>query len=301
MNLESVDMEKEFKYYNEVAPMQNANILGEEFKYRYFKNPNPVVNVTIVMLAGGTGLGDGFFGFAKYFMDRYSLINFNYPIAFSDNEKTADAIAELIQYLKAENVYLWGQSYGGVLAQIIAKRHPDVVKGLLLSSTASMSNDIQFEGMQCLVRMCNEEKEQKNIKTYKRFPMSLLPALMNLAFKKHLKGNSDAQKAIKQLMKILKPDMTKEYFCHMTHLLGDLRNYLGTHCKEDFEYLRGHVLIIEPDDDKTFTDDIKDTLVRIMPEPEVVRDIPGGHLATMFDIDGFMKIMNDFMDRQTIQ
>lgn len=114
MNLESVDMEKEFKYYNEVAPMQNANILGEEFKYRYFKNPNPVVNVTIVMLAGGTGLGDGFFGFAKYFMDRYSLINFNYPIAFSDNEKTADAIAELIQYLKAENVYLWGQSYGGV-------------------------------------------------------------------------------------------------------------------------------------------------------------------------------------------
>ena len=90
MNLESVDMEKEFKYYNEVAPMQNANILGEEFKYRYFKNPNPVVNVTIVMLAGGTGLGDGFFGFAKYFMDRYSLINFNYPIAFSDNEKTAE-------------------------------------------------------------------------------------------------------------------------------------------------------------------------------------------------------------------
>ena len=131
--------------------------------------------------------------------------------------------------------------------------------------------------------------------------MSLLPALMNLAFKKHLKGNSDAQKAIKQFMKILKPDMTKEYFCHMTHLLGDLRNYLGTHCNEDFEYLRGHVLIIEPDDDKTFTDDIKDTLVRIMPEPEVVRDIPGGHLAMMFDIDGFMKIMNDFMDRQTIQ
>ena len=301
MDFESVDMEKEFEYYNKAAPMQTGNILGAEFRYRYYKNPNPTVNATIVMLAGGTGLGDGFFGFAKYFMDRYSLINFNYPMAFFNNEKTADAIAELIRYLKAENVYLWGQSYGGVLAQIIAKRHPDIVKGLLLTSTASMSNDIQFDGMQCLVRMFSEEKEEKNIKIYKKLPMSLLPALMNLAFKKHLKGNSSAQTAIKQFMKKLKPDMTKEYFCHMAHLLGDLRNHLGTHRKEDFEFLRGRVLIIEPDDDKTFTDDIKDTLVNIMPEAEVVRDIPGGHLAMMLDTDGFMKIINDFMDRQTIQ
>ena len=51
-------MKKEFEYYNNAAPVKTERILGGEFKYRYYKNPSPEVNATIVMLAGGTGLGD---------------------------------------------------------------------------------------------------------------------------------------------------------------------------------------------------------------------------------------------------
>lgn len=295
MDFASIDMKKEFAYYNETAPKQTATILGADFTYRYYKNPDPAVNATMVMLAGGSGLGDAFSMLGRIFMERYSLLSFNYPIAYEDNEKTADAIAELIRTVRAENVYLWGQSYGGVLAQIIAKRHPDAVRGLILTSTASMSNNLRFEGMQCLVNMFNEEKEKKNIGTYKKMPMKLLPSLMNLAFKKHLKDNPGAQTGVKEILKQVGPDMTKDYFCHMAHLLGDLRNYLGTHQKEDFAFFKGRVLIIEPDDDKTFTDDIKEELIRMMPDPRVVRELPGGHLAMMFDLEGFMKIMNDFM------
>lgn len=301
MDFASMDMKKEFEYYNEVAPLKTKQILGEEFKYRYYKNPSPQVNATILMLAGGTGLGDAFAAFAKRFMDRYSLINFNYPMAYKDNEQLADAIAELIRTLKAENVYLWGQSYGGVLAQIIAKKHPDVVKGLILTSTASLTPNLRFEGMQCLVRMLGKEKEEKNIKMYKKLPLFLLPALMNLAFKKHLKDNPGAQDAIKEILNQVKPDLTNEYLCHMGHLLGDLRNHVGAHSKEDYTYLKGNVLIIEPDDDKTFTADIKDALIGSMTEPTVVREISGGHLAMMLDTDSFMDIIDHFMDEQNLQ
>ena len=114
MNLADIDMKKEFENYNTLAPVKTANINGCEFAYRYYKNPNPEVNVTLLVLAGGTGLADGMFAMAKSFMDKYSLIAFNYPMAFKDNEATADAIYELIKHLKAENVYLWGQSYGGL-------------------------------------------------------------------------------------------------------------------------------------------------------------------------------------------
>ena len=237
MDLSDMDMKKEFENYNMIAPEQIAKLSVGEFKYRYYKNPNPKVNATIVMLAGGSGMADGFFSLAKVFMDNYSFISFNYPMEYKGNEKTADAIAELIKYLKAENVYYWGQSYGGLIAQIIAKNHPEVVKGLILTSTASLSNDIRFEGMECFVGMINEKKEQKRYKTYKKFPMFLLPVMMNLAFKKYLKDKPGASKSVKELMRQLKPVMTKEYFCHMTSLLGDLRNYIGTHHKEDFEFL----------------------------------------------------------------
>ncbi|MCM1127260.1 MAG: alpha/beta hydrolase [Lachnospiraceae bacterium] len=300
MNFESVDMKKEFEHYNKAAPVKTERILGGEFKYRYYQNPSPEVHATIVMLAGGSGLGDAFAAFAKRFMDRYSLINFNYPMAYEDNERLADAVAELIRTLKAENVYLWGQSYGGVLAQIIAKKHPDAVKGLILTSTAGMTPNLRFEGMQCLVRMFGEEKEKKNIKKFKKMPLSLLPVLMNLAFKKHLKDNPGGQNAIKEILNQVKPDLTNEYLCHMGHLLGDLRNHAGTHSKEDFAYLKGRVLIIEPDDDKTFTADIKEALIESMTNPTVVRELPGGHLAMMLDTDGFMEIIDNFMDGQEL-
>lgn len=300
MNLATVDMKKEFAEYNKIAPQKTVKLSGGEFAYRYYKNPNPDVNATLVMLAGGTGLGDGFFAIAKSFIDKYSVITFNYPMAFKGNEATADAISELIKYLKAENVYLWGQSYGGLLAQIIAKRHPDVVKGLILTSTASLSNDLRYEGIKRFFEMINEEKEKKNKRIYGHFPMFLLPAIMGLAFKKHLKDSPETYKAIKELMNQIKPSMTNEYFVHMDTLLGDLRSSFGTHHKEDFAYLKGRVLIIEPDDDKTFTNDIKEALINIMTEPKVVRDIKGGHLAMMLNPDEMLSIIDEFIASQKL-
>ena len=300
MNLADMDMKKEFEEYNKLTPIKTVKLNGGEFAYRYYKNQNPAVNVTLVMLAGGTGLGDGFFAIAKSFIDKYSVISFNYPMAFKDNEATADAIAELIKYLKAENVYLWGQSYGGLLAQIIAKRHPETVKGLILTSTASLSNDLRYEGIKRFFEMVNEEKEKKNKRIYGHFPMFLLPAIMGLAFKKHLKDSPETYKAIKELMNKIKPSMTNAYFVHMDTLLGDLRNSFGTHRKEDFAYLKGRVLIIEPDDDKTFTDDIKEALINIMTEPKVIRDIKGGHLAMMLNPDEMLEIMNKFIVSQKL-
>ena len=300
MNLADMDMKKEFEEYNKLAPVKTVRLNGGDFAYRYYKNPNPKVNVTLLVLAGGTGLAEGMFAMAKTFMDKYSLISFNYPMAFQNNEATADAIYELIKYLKAENVYLWGQSYGGLLAQIIAKRHPDAVKGLILTSTASFSNDIRYEGMRCLSEMINEEKEKKRQRQYKRFPMFLLPALMKLAFKKHMHNAPETYEAVKELMDQIKGSMTNAYFVHMDTLLGDLRNHFGTHHKEDFAYLKGRVLIIEPEDDKTFTEDIKDALVNIMTEPKVVRDMQGGHLAIMLSPDETLQIMDEFFATQKL-
>ena len=130
--------------------------------------------------------------------------------------------------------------------------------------------------------------------------MPLLPPLMNLAFRKYLKNDPGSQAAVKEILEQVKPDLTQEYFCHLTHLLGDLRNHLGTHTKEDFAFQKGRVLIIEPDDDKTFTPDIKEELVAMMPEPKVVHDLPDGHLALMFDMDQFQRIINAFMEGQVL-
>ncbi|MBQ7875626.1 MAG: alpha/beta hydrolase [Oscillospiraceae bacterium] len=293
MNLSELNVAEEWAYYNKMAPTKIYNINGGDLKYRYYKKEN--AKATIVVLAGGSGLADGFFLFLRSLMDKYSLITLPYPLFCRNNDETAEAIACLIRYLKAENVYFWGQSYGGLLSQIIAKKHPDVVSGLLLTSTASFSTDLTFSGMKCIVNMINEEKEEKRIKKYKRMPVKIAMAMFPLMFKPHLKGDKKAYKTIKDLIKILEPELSREHFIHMTRLLGDLRNHFGLYKKEDFEYLSGKVLIIEPTDDKTFTDDIKNALFNMMSEPKIISKVEGGHLAIMFNPDEYIKLIDDFI------
>lgn len=293
MNLSELNVHEEWAYYNKVAPFQTYKMKGNELKYRYYKKEN--AKATIVVLAGGTGLADGFFLLMRSLMERYSFIAIPYPLFCKDNNETADSIAALVRYLQAENVYFWGQSYGGLLAQIIAKRHQDIVGGLLLTSTASFSTDLTFEGMKCIVNMINEEKEAKRIKKYRKMPMGIAMAMFPLVFKPHLNGDRNVYKTIKEMIHILKPEMSKSHFIHMTHLLGDLRNHFGLYKKEDYEYLKGKVLIIEPTDDKTFTEDIKEALCNMMSEPTVIHEMEGGHLAIMFDPDGYIKVIDEFI------
>lgn len=295
MKLSELNVKTEWEYYNKVAPFQTFLLNGKELKYRYYKKED--AKATIVVLAGGSGLADGFFLFLRSLMEQYSFIIMPYPLFCKDNSETADAIAGLVRYLKVENVYYWGQSYGGLLAQIIAKKHPDVVNGLLLTSTASFSTELSFAGMKCIVNMINEEKEENRIKKYKRMPMGLVMAAFPMMFKKHLNGDKEAYKTIKDLIKILEPEMSKEHFIHMTHLLGDLRNHFGLYSKEDFEYLKGKVLIIEPVDDLTFTKDIKKALCDMMSEAKVIEEVDGGHLAIMFNPDGYIKLIDEFITK----
>ena len=295
MKLSELNIKEEWVYYNQVAPFQIYHLNGHPFKYRYYKNENS--KTTIVVLAGGSGLADGFFLFLRSLMNKYSLITIPYPLFCKDNIETANAIASLIHYLKIDNVWFWGQSYGGLLAQIIAKYHPDVVSGLLLTSTASFSTDLTFKGMQCLVNMINQEKEERNAKKYQKMPVKIAIMLFPLMFKPHLKGDKKTYQTIKDLIKILEPEMSKEHFIHMSHLLGDLRNHFGKYKKDDFNYLTGKILIIEPNDDKTFTDDIKEALYAMMPQPKVINEIDGGHLAIMFDPDGYIQLIDEFIKK----
>lgn len=110
MDLSEVNVQEEWAYYNKVAPFRFCKINGNELKYRYYQKED--AKATIVVLAGGSGLADGFFLLLRSLMDKYSLITIPYPLFCKDNNETADTIAALIRYLKAENVYLWGQSYG---------------------------------------------------------------------------------------------------------------------------------------------------------------------------------------------
>ncbi|WP_414150901.1 alpha/beta hydrolase [Acetobacterium carbinolicum] len=292
-----IDVKSEYDKYEKIMPIKKTNVNGGAFPYRYYKNLHAEKDVTLVFLAGGTGLADSVFLLFRFFIDKYSLLTFNYPQAFETNMKLADALAELFYQLDVHNVYLVGQSYGGLFAQVMAKRHPELVKGLILSGTCSMHNDLTYNGITEIVNFINPKKLKKNLRIDKLLPTKLLPLLLKLAFKKVTSDKAITQN-LSDIVELLKGSISNSYWRHMDLLLGDLMNEYGTHKPVDFESFCNEVLLIFSEQDKIFSDELKNALIRLMPQPAVIRNLEGGHLALLVSPEDYVNKINSFIAKR---
>lgn len=278
--------------FKEKYPKQTLEIMGKPFPFRYYKNPHS--DVTLVLLVGGLGLSDLLAKHFEAFSQRYSVISFDYPADYPNIQSLTDAIAALMRELGIR-AYFVGQSLGGFMAQIIAKNHPEVVEGLVLSNTGTLSSELNKEGAQCFYDML--KRIDKSLFIMKFLPFGFVKKQMKKAVLS--KTSTQLSEAEKEIMADLCDEMvvslTKKYQIHMSLRLKDLQNHWNME-RADFVHLKGKILLILSDDDDTFNESVKDTLISIMPEPVVVTDILGGHLALMLKFDRYLQTIVQFID-----
>lgn len=254
---------------------------GKKFTYRYHKNPE--ARATLVLLTGGIGLSDLFYRHFARFAGEFSVLTFDYQIQFADNIAFADAVSELLGHLQ-EKVWLVGQSLGGVVAQIIAARHPEVVAGLVLSNTCSLSQDMSPSAHAHLMNMIKSQEKFKKLLSI--LPLSTVKQSIRRMVMDQKKSGLTPQEQVvmEELCGIMVELLTKEYERHMIDLLIDTQNHLGM-TKEYFAPWDNRVLLMLSADDSTFTQDCKDALIAVMPNPTVVTNLTGGHLALLFRLE----------------
>ncbi len=264
---------------------------GKPFTYRYYKNPRGTA--TLVLLTGGIGLSDLFYLHFGRFARDFSVLTFDYQTQFVDNGEFADAVTELLRHLEVK-AWLVGQSLGGVVAQIIASRHPQAVSGLVLSNTCSLSRDMGDEAHDFLKKMIDRQRKARRLLPL--IPFGLFKRLMRRAvLKKMAAGFTEAERAaMSELCAAMMELLTKEYERHMIDFLCDAENYFNM-TKDDFEPWRGRVLLILSEDDNTFSKECKDALIEIMPDPAVVTDLTGGHLALLVRFDRYTELVAEFV------
>lgn len=264
---------------------------GKPFTYRYYKNPN--AKATLALLTGGIGLSDLFYKHFARFAKDFSVLTFDYQIQFADNGEFADAVAELLCRLK-EKVWLAGQSLGGVVAQVIAFRHPEAVEGLVLSNTCSLAKDMGDEASSHLKKMMKSQKKSKKLLSV--LPFSLFKHLMKWAvMKKKTDGFTQREKAImEELCGAMLELLTKPYEYHMIDFLCDAESYFGM-TEQDFAGWDDKVLLILSEDDTTFNQACKDALIAIMPHPTVVTNLTGGHLALMVRLERYAELVTEYI------
>ena len=266
---------------------------GKDFTYRHYKNDK--AKATLVLLTGGIGLSDLFYLHFDRFADKFSVVTFDYQIQFADNREFAAAVAELLERLGIKG-WLVGQSLGGIVAQIIAKNHPEVVAGLVLSNTCSLARDMGDEAYDHLMSMVDSEEKSKKLLRW--IPIGLFKRLMTMAVMKKMGSTftQEEQNLMKGLCDAMMTLLTKEYELHMIDFLVDAKNHFGM-VPADFERWSGKVLLILSEDDHTFNQACKDSLIRIMPNPTVVTDLLGGHLALLVKLDQYARVVADYIQK----
>ncbi|MFI3329377.1 MAG: alpha/beta hydrolase [bacterium] len=284
----------DFKKYNELYELKEFIVNNKIFKYRYFKNES--AKQTVVLLVGGIGLSDLVYNHFTKFTKEFSVITFDYSINFKTNNELCFAINELLISLN-EKVWFIGQSLGGFISLIMATNYPDVTKGLILSNTGCLSENLSSDALKSLTDMMDRTKKSK--KLIKILPMNLFKKLIRKKItKKHAKEFNEEQKEIlNDMFDIMDDQLQRNYQLHMSDLLIDLENHLNNK-KESYKYLDDKAFLILSEDDKTFTQEVKDELYNLMYNPTLKTDLLGGHIALLIKCDEYVSIITEYIKRR---
>ena len=79
--------------------------------------------------------------YAERLGKKYRFLIYEYPLHTTNADEQIDFAAKLLKALSIEKVILIGASDGGVYAQIFAKRHPESVLAMLLTTTLTVDSD----------------------------------------------------------------------------------------------------------------------------------------------------------------
>ncbi len=279
---------KEFyqKYQQQSVVLNNK----KEFKYRYYRHPS--AKETIVLLTGGIGLSDLFYLHFERFAKDFSVITFDYQLQYDNNQQFSDAVAELLKSLGIK-AWLVGQSFGGIVAQILAKEHPCVVEGMVLSNTCSLAKDMDEEAYQRLMGMIHRQIKSKRM--LKIIPFNIFKKIVAKAVMRKTVNSEEAEKErIQDLVNAMLCLLTKEYEVHMINLMIDIKNHLSM-TSSDFKVWDKKVLLLLSEDDDAFNQACKDSLISIMPNPKVITTLTGGHLALLIKLDDYADTVSSFI------
>ena len=185
--------------------------------------------------------------------------------------------------LSIEKVVLIGASDGGVYAQIFAKRHPELVQAMILTTTLTVDSDY--------VRDIQKERFSTPLIL---LLLKLVPAKteMKLLLKKSvgfLKCESEADQSYgRGFYETVASDLNyKKRFIHNFRCVYMLKDYPPFQAN-DFEYLRGRILILLPENDIFKKEDQKRFADLFRKLDAEIRTVPGGHVASLFRRNGIL-------------
>lgn len=288
---DSRDFKKEYAAFLAKVPYQTAVVDNVTIRYQYGgKDGAPVI-----LFFNGLEMQEMWMPYAERLGKKYRFLIYEYPFHTANADEQIDFAAKLLKALSIEKVILIGASDGGVYAQIFAKRHPEAVLTMILTTTLTIDSDY--------VRSIQNE----------RFSMPLLLLLLklvpaktelNLLLKKSTGflacESEEDRKYGRGFYEVVASDLNyKRRFMHSFKCVYMLKDY-PLFTERDFEYLRGKIQVLIPEKDmfkKGDQDRLADLFRKLDAE---ILTVPGGHVGFIVQAEQYMDLMEKFLEKNGI-
>ena len=242
----------------------------------------------VVFLNGGMNCSEMWFKYVENMSDEYRILIFDYPIEIKTVDETAQIIHEFLIKLGIEKAFLAGASFGGMMAQIFARKYPQMVTGLGLFSTAGLDEKtLRIEKRKYrfaplllwYMKHCDYEK--------------LKPKVIESSLKNYAKKETEEDREyLKEMFEFMFKDYTNSKDIHITGMISKVVNIKPCK-KEDFDFIKDKVLLIFPKED-FFSNDEQKSLQDLFPYAKT-EYIKNGHFGTVLEYEKYIGLMKEFI------
>jgi len=288
---DSRDFKKEYDDFLKKVPYQT--IVIDKVKVRYLYGGKD--GAPVILFFNGLEMQEMWTPYALKLGEKYRFLIYEYPFHTTKADEQIDFAAKLVKRLAIEKVILIGASDGGVYAQIFAKRHPELVSSMILSTTLTIDSDY--------VRDIKKERFKTPFFLFllKLFPASLEMKLLLKKSNSFLECESDEKKEYgRGFYETVASDLNyKKRFIHSFKCVYMLKDY-PCFKDSDFEYLRGRIQVLIPEKDIFKKEDQKQLVDLFSKLDAEILNVPGGHVGFIVDSDYYIDLIENFLEKNVI-
>jgi pimeloyl-ACP methyl ester carboxylesterase len=243
------------------------------------------------LLTGGTGIGEAMEFIFAPLEAKYQMVSPTYPPVTTIGELT-DGIVKILETEGIDRINILGQSFGGILAQVIAHKYPDKVNKLILSHTTTTSppcdQAIMFEKL---------KKIEKKEKVLSFLPFWIFRLIAKWKISRLIPRNMEEKEFWDAYFHEILSNIKKEALASLNRCMIDFgQNY--TFSRDDLANWPGKILILESDNDPFFHPSEKKALKELYPKAQVHTFHGTGHLTLIVNREEFLSIIRNFLQEK---